>query len=363
MKTLPLIATILVIAAVACQKTLPVDPNLRSLLGAPGGPPKNDSTGAKADTSVVPTPPFPQHTIDSVNNANPGSPGSPSNPGSPSSPSNPSTPGSPSTPSTPSNPGTPSAPGNPTTPAVPPVPTGPSCPILPIYGDTLVFPQPSGGDYIINPVNNPGPGKYFSWPVGMVLDQNTGAIDATLSQTGMRYIMGYVRQGTHDTCLSQLILGGASYYDSVYVFANGVTTAPPYFEANPYLPSVCANGGCTFDVTGSAKAQKVIVDKNTGVIDLQKTLNGTLLGLGGAFGLIPVNGQSLVTTITYKINYGSNNALQQIQVQLVYYDSKSLISGGLLGGIVNALDNVLSGNVISTSASPRPPLVIMTRRN
>jgi len=147
------------------------------------------------------------------------------------------------------------------------------------------------------------------------------------------------------------------------VFANGVTTAAPYFEANPYLPSVCANGGCTFDVTGSAAAQKVIVDKNTGVIDLEKTLNGKLLTLGGAFGLIPVNGQTITTTIAYRINYGSNNALQQIQVQLMYYDSKALINGGLLGGVVNALDNVLSGNVISTSANPRPPLVIMTRRN
>jgi hypothetical protein len=235
--------------------------------------------------------------------------------------------------------------------------------LLPIYGDTIVFPQPSGADYIIHPVNNPGAGKYFAWPVGMILDQNTGAINLTQSQTGMRYIMGFVPAGTNDTCLSQLIIGGAAYYDSVYVFENGVTTAAPYFEANPYLPSVCANGGCTFDVTGSAAAQKVIVDKNTGVIDLQKTLNGTLLGLGGAFGLIPVNGQTITTTITYKINYGSNNALQQIQVQLEYYDKKSLIGGALLGGIVNALDNVLAGHVISTTTNPRPPLVIMTRYN
>jgi hypothetical protein len=116
-------------------------------------------------------------------------------------------------------------------------------------------------------------------------------------------------------------------------------------------------------VTGSAAAQKVIVDKHTGTIDLQKTLNGTLLGLGGAFGLIPVDGATVTTTIYYRINYGSNNALQNIQVQLQYYNKKSLISGALLGGLVNAVDNVLAGHVISTSASPRPPLVIMTRFN
>jgi hypothetical protein len=357
MKTTPLIIFILVITVFACQKAIPdVDPNLRSLLGPRSGPPRQDSTIAKhdsvapkpadttkpatkSDTTIVPQPPFPQHTVDSLNNNNPGSPGNPSNP---------------------SDPGNP---GNPTTPGVPATSAAPSCPVLPIYGDTLIFPQPSGGDYIVYPVNAPGPGKYFAWPVGMVLDQNSGAINMTQSQTGMRYILGFVKAGTTDTCLQQLIIGGAAYYDSVYVFENGATTAPPYFEANPYLPSVCANGGCTFDVTGSAAAQKVIVDKNTGVIDLQKTLNGTLLGLGGAFGLIPVDGATITTTIYYKINFGSNNALQNIQVQLQYYNKKSLISGALLGGIVNALDNVLAGHVISTTSSPRPPLVIMTRYN
>ncbi|HEY4109608.1 hypothetical protein [Puia sp.] len=327
MKTLPLIAIFFVVSVVACQKAIPEDPNIRALVGAPSGPStsKHDSIPttkpadttkpvAKADTNVVAQPPFPQQTADNNNN-------------------------------------------NPAAPAAP------SCPVLPIYGDSITFPQPSGSDYIVHPVNDPGPGKYFSWPIGMVLDQNTGAINLTQSQTGMRYIMGFVKAGATDTCLSELIIGGAAYYDSVYVFENGATEAAPYFEANPYLPSVCANGGCTFDVTGSAAAQKVIVNRTTGVIDLQKTLNGSLLSLGGAFGLLPVNGQTITTTITYRINYGSNNALQQIQVQLQYYDKRSLISGGLLGGIVNALDNVLAGHVISTTANPRPPLVIMVRKN
>jgi hypothetical protein len=106
----------------------------------------------------------------------------------------------------------------------------------------------------------------------------------------------------------------------------------------------------------------VIVSTSTGIIDLEKTLNGTGL-LGGAFGLLPVNGSTLTTTIYYKLNDGSNDALQSISVQLEYYDSESSISGGLLSGVVLKLDNLLSGNLISTSANPRPPLVIITRRN
>ena len=64
--------------------------------------------------------------------------------------------------------------------------------MAPIYGDTIVFDQPVNGDYIVKPVNPPGAGKYFAWPVGMSLDQNTGAIDLTQSQTGMKYMIGFV---------------------------------------------------------------------------------------------------------------------------------------------------------------------------
>jgi hypothetical protein len=245
--------------------------------------------------------------------------------------------------------------------------SSPACPIAPLYGDTIVFTQPTGGsDYVINPINTPGPGKYFSWPVGMVLNQNTGAIDLTASQTGMKYIMGYVQAGTTDTCVSTLIIGGASYYDSVYVLGDGQTTASPYFEANAYLPNICAGGGCTFDVGGKALAQKVYVNTTTGVIDLDKTLNGPggLQGLlGGAFGLLPVNGSAFTSTIYYKLNDPSNEALENIQVQFVYYDSKSSVPAGVLGGVVNILNNLLSGNILSTGANPRPPLVIITRRD
>lgn len=241
-------------------------------------------------------------------------------------------------------------------------PPAPSCPISPIYGDTIIFPQPNGGaDYIVRPVNNPGPGKYFSWPQGMTLDVNTGAINVTKSETGLKYIIGYVRAGSTDTCLSTLVVGGASYMDSVYVLNQGANTAIPYFDADPNLLSKCATGnGCSFDVNGTAAAMKVIVNPTTGIIDLQKTLNGGLLG--GAFGLIPVNGNSVTTTIYYKLNDQSNDALQHIDVQVVYYDTKDAVSAGLLGGIINKVDNLLAGHPISTKANPRPPLIVIVRR-
>ena len=256
-----------------------------------------------------------------------------------------------------------------TTPALPKAPYPQTAPLnacfsSPIYGDTIIYPQPtSGSDYIMNVVNSPGTGKYLSWPVGMIIDSVTGAIDVTQSQTGLQYAVGFVKEGTTDTCLQTLIIGGASYADSVYVLNEGQTTAVPYFEGNPTLLNTCATGnGCSFDVTGSAAKVGVIVNSATGDINLQQTLNGTgLLPLGGAFGLLPTNGSSVTTTIYYKLNDPSNYALQNIQVQLVYYDKESLINSGLLNTVLNKLDNLLSGHLISESANPRPPLIVIVR--
>jgi hypothetical protein len=251
-----------------------------------------------------------------------------------------------------------------TTAAAPPPP---SCPLSPLYGDSIIYVEPTNGtDYIVFPVNAPGPGKYFSWPAGMTIDSLTGAINLSKSETGLKYMIGYVKNGTTDTCLSTLIVGGASYADSVYVLANGATTAVPYFEADPYLTNTCASGnGCAFDINNTAANMKVIVNKQTGVIDLQKTLNGSLLGLGGAFGLLPTNGSSVTAPIYYKINDPSNLAVQHIDVQLVYYDTKAALQSGnpgLLSGVVNKLNNLLAGHLISYRANPRPPLIVIVRR-
>jgi hypothetical protein len=127
------------------------------------------------------------------------------------------------------------------------------------------------------------------------------------------------------------------------------------------LPNPCLNGGCTFDVNGAAAAQKVIVNTTTGVIDLKKTLNGGLLG--GAFGLLPQDGSTITVPIYYKLNDGSNQALQSINVQIQYFSSKSSVGAGILGGILNQVNSLLSGHIISNSANPRPPLIIITRYN
>ncbi|HEV2355411.1 MAG TPA: hypothetical protein VGR89_14270 [Puia sp.] len=250
-----------------------------------------------------------------------------------------------------------------------PMPTQPaaagSCPALPIYGDSIVYAQPAhGGDYILQPVNNPGPGTYLSWPVGMVIDSSTGAIDLTASESGTKYMVGFVKSGTTDTCVSTLIIGGASYTDSVYILNNNRKVAGPYFEGNPANVSLCQVANeCVFDVTGSAGSHGVIINPHNGQIDLLKTLIGTA-NQGGAFGPAPVNGQTITADFYYQIKDDpSNGATQHTSLQFVYYDSQAMINARLLSEIITRVDNLMSGNLISGAANPKPPLVVIVRHN
>ena len=142
--------------------------------------------------------------------------------------------------------------------------------------------------------------------------------------------------------------------------------AVPYFDANPSLPSPCSSNGqgngsgCAFDLSAFAAMQHVIIDKNTGIIDLNKTLNGKNHS-AGAFGLFPFNGEFIYTTIYYKVHDQSNNALQHITLQLVYYNHLSDVPNKLLASIGSSLTNLLTGNLISTDTNPRPPLIVIIR--
>ena len=233
-----------------------------------------------------------------------------------------------------------------------------NCPYSPDYGDTLICtPNGNGPDYIVSPVNNPGAGRYLSWPAGMTIDPVTGAINVSQSESGMRYLIGFVKQGTTDTCLTPLIISGMSYLDSVFVLSSGQKTSVPYFNADATVVSACISGNCEFDMNGQAAKDKVFVNTTTGIIDLQKTLDQ------GAFGLTAENGDLIETTIRYRINDGCTNKVQKLKVQLMYFTNKSQIDAALINTILMRQSNIRNGNIINAGGSPRPPLIIITRYN
>ena len=235
------------------------------------------------------------------------------------------------------------------------------CIYTPNYGDSIVYPQPSSGSYYIYPQSTNGlKGTYLSWPAGLVLDPNTGAINLSLSQTGQRYDMAFVQYGTTDTCISSLIVAGTSYMDSIYSLSQSDTSSDPYFNGNPYAPNPCWNkkgpGACQFDYNNFAKVQGVIVNAKTGFIDLQNTARK-------AFGKFPFNGETIYSTIYYKVNDATNNAPQHIQLQFMYYNRRSDIPAALLSTISNNINSTLNNQLLSKGPSPRPPLILIVRNN
>lgn len=243
-----------------------------------------------------------------------------------------------------------------------PYPTilGQQCVYSPDYGDSVIYSQPSGGDYFISPQNTQGnQGTYLSWPAGLIIDANTGTINLTLSQTGQRYDIAFVKSGTTDTCISQLIVAGSSYMDSVHVITFGTETASPYFNANPAVPSPCQQGssgiGCSFDYNGFAKGQGIDIDKKTGIIHLKNTADKI-------FGTNPVNGMTVNTTIFYTMNDNSNNAPQQMPLRFIYYDRVSDIPPALLATITSRLNSANNNQLLTKGpATVRPPLIIIVR--
>lgn len=251
-----------------------------------------------------------------------------------------------------------------------------NCTNGPDYGDSIIYVQDNNkNDYIVKPVNSPGTGKYYSWPLGLVLDSLTGAINVSQSEQGARYMIGFVKSGTTDTCMQQLILSGVSYVDSVYSLSNNDTLAYPYYNADVLAAAYCdpsgegdypENGGngndkCQFDGIGKngkihqANDVKIKVRSISGIINLKNTL------ASGAFGPNPYNGQVVKGVLAYQLNNQSKKAIQEMELRLVYYSSRSAIPAEILDYIATKRSNILVNAIIGKYGHTRPPLIILVQ--
>jgi hypothetical protein len=248
--------------------------------------------------------------------------------------------------------------------------SGPNqCPGAPNYGDSIIYLQPVNGQYMVSPTNNSGiSGTYLSWPEGLSLNKNNGVINVSKSETGVRYLVGFVKDGTHDTCVNQLILGGITYLDSIYVIGNNDTLAKPIFNTNPQLPPICdasddsdypdnngnGNNTCSFDNNApgqKANDKKLRVRTKSGIINLKKSL------ADGIFGPTLNNGDSKTINVLYSLNDNSKKAQQQISVKVMYFDKVSSIPATLKSEVQYKRANMMNYHIVN--GKPRPPLLII----
>jgi hypothetical protein len=237
------------------------------------------------------------------------------------------------------------------------------CDWAPDYGDTILYAQPGNQDGVILPLNQStaGHGKYCALPAGLKIDSVTGAIAPSKSETGLRYMVGFVKAGTTDTCFNAIVIGGATYVDSMYVVSGPQTLALPNYNANPQAAPVCNDSGEDDNGQGDNKCKYSSSNKFvklrsvSGAIDLKTTL------LSGAFGFIPIDGTSILTTITYSLSDKSNKATQQITVKLVYYRKQSSIPAALVSSITANRNAFMQNQTLRTA--PRPPVIVVSGSN
>jgi hypothetical protein len=244
------------------------------------------------------------------------------------------------------------------------------CPHAPNYGDSVVYTRPkNGGDFFLDPINNIGiEGTYISYPEGLRLNRNSGVINLSQSETGVRYNIAFIKKGSSDTCVSQLIVAGLTYLDAIYVLDKYDTLAKPVFNADPQMSSICdasddtdypdnnsnGNNKCSFDDASPgqrANDMKLRVRTKSGIINLKKSVTD------GLFGPNPKNGDKKMVPIFYKLNDASQKAPQKLSVQVMYYDKVSDIPTALQQEVEGKRTQMFNYKVVK--GKPRPPLLII----
>jgi hypothetical protein len=194
--------------------------------------------------------------------------------------------------------------------------------LSPSYGDSVLFVQgASRSAYLFRPVNGLQNGTYVSWPKGLAIDPVTGEIDVLQSEPGARYNVGFVNGATGDTAYRQIILAGITYPDGIYDVGSSQTRLQPYFNADASAPGVASS---VFDESGLAGSRNLVVDNQTGAIDLKASLEQ------GLFGSQPRNGDSREISVYYRLNDQSHLSLLKTTVTVYYYHSVSDIPQAMI---------------------------------
>jgi hypothetical protein len=234
----------------------------------------------------------------------------------------------------------------------------PSGPYQLNYGDSILYLQPQSGDYIVYPTETRA-GEYEGFPEGIEIDDKTGAINVTKSETGLRYRITHTApDGTQTT--TTIVLSGITFLDKFYRLSQNDSVAFPVYNAlaSRTLPVA----GSVFDEGGGAHASGCDVQTVNGRINLAQSIRD------GLFGNNPVNDDRRDIDIVYRLNDGSNKAVNKLRVRLYYYTSMAAVAPDLLETLQEREDQgvFLRGGALSEEnqqakkvAKPRPPCVVI----
>jgi hypothetical protein len=233
------------------------------------------------------------------------------------------------------------------------------------YGDSIFYLKSQAADYIVHPGQQRS-GQYFGFPDGIQIDQTTGAINVSKSESGLRYRITYISP-EGDTSTTRVVISGINFLDRFHHLSQGDSIAFPVYNAS--IDRVLPLNGSDFDEGNNANSGGCAVKTINGQINLAETVRN------GVFGTVPQNNAQQEFDIYYRLNDNSDKALNKIRVKIYYYDTINDVAPDLLQTLQDREnDGVFLGTTsiqlptnsstartlsVQKTAKPRPPCVII----
>lgn len=225
------------------------------------------------------------------------------------------------------------------------------------YGDSILYMRPAAGDYIVAPLKHRA-GTYTGFPEGIEIDETTGAINVSTSETGLRYRITHTApDGTKTE--TKVVLSGITFTDKFYYLSAGDSVAAPVYNSSISRPLPLA--GSSFDEGNVCNNAGCAVKTTDGSINLAQTVRN------GVFGATPRNDARETFEIKYRINDASGKTENKLKVLLYWYQSLSdvpadvwqTLNERVADGVFLRGSGASSVDGISAAAKPRPPCVII----
>lgn len=240
----------------------------------------------------------------------------------------------------------------------PPLNTG--GPYILSYGDSILYQQPSATDYIVSPLTRRN-GVYRGFPEGIEIDDVTGAINISKSETGLRYRITHTAPDGTETTI-KVVLSGITFTDHFYRLSAGDSIALPVYNAS--ASRILPLSGSSFDEGNLANGGGCSVRTDNGKINLAETIRN------GVFGFPPRNDAQQTFEIKYRVNDGSGKSLNKLKVLLYWYNTMAdvpqylwdLLNDRTTQGVFLRNGAIANSEIVGRTgqaAKPRPPCVII----
>lgn len=228
------------------------------------------------------------------------------------------------------------------------------------YPDSILYIRESASDYVVLP-SKAASGIYTAYPEGIEIDNKTGAINVSKSETGLRYRI-YFTNDKGETFTTKVVISGINYTDKYYYLKNNDTIVPPVYNADP-ARSLPLNGSI-FDEGSLAKSSGCALGTVNGQINIAASIRD------GMFGNPAQYGATTEVETKYRLNDNSNKAQNGLKVKFYYYEKASDVPQYLLDLLQDRqnmffrINNSVTLSEMSrvTAARPRPPCIIVIAR-